>query len=244
MNNVNHIVVCGYDQTTNLLLDMLAREFDTEQTRVVVFDNYERPRDVSSSFLWVQGDPTKESELDKVRLTHARAAVVVGSRELAPQTADARTILNTFTIRAYLRSRADEIRGRRRPLYVVAEILDAENVHHARTAGADEVLETRRLGFSMMAHTIRFHGTADTMGRVLMSGAHNAYVGVIPDPPSEGMAFGELLARTRLIERGGIVIGLRLPTGDEVFDPDRSYLVAPGTHVVYLAEEPLLEPPE
>ena len=49
-----------------------------DETRVVIMDDHERPRELSPDFLWVQGDVTKESELDKVRLTHAMAVIVSG----------------------------------------------------------------------------------------------------------------------------------------------------------------------
>lgn len=241
---VNHVVVCGYDQTTALLLDMVAQEFDTETTRVAVFDDRVRPREVPASFMWVEGDPTKESELDKVRMTHARAVIVVGSRGLSPQAADARTILTLFTIRSYLQRHAELVSGRRRPLYMVAEILDSENVNHARTAGADEVIETRRLGFSMIAHTVRHHGTADTMSRVLLTGSHNAYLGRIPDAPTEPIAFGDLLSRMQLSKRGGLVIAVREPDGRDAFNPPKSYTVKPGSLLLYLSEKPLLEWPD
>ena len=101
----------------------------------------ERPRELPPSFLWVQGDPTKESELDKVRLTHAEAVIISGARDMSPQSADARTILITFTIRSYLKAKFKEVRKRRSPVYVVAEVLDSENVDHAAAAGADEVID-------------------------------------------------------------------------------------------------------
>ena len=113
--------------------------------------------EVPHQFTWVSGDPTKESELDKVRLDHASAAIIVGSRDMIPQQADAITILTAFTIRRYLRQK-DSHGHRVRPLYIVAEVLDAENVDHARTAGADEVIETNRLGFSLLAHAIVMPG--------------------------------------------------------------------------------------
>ncbi len=241
---VNHVVICGYDGTSGLLLRLVSDEIDTDEVRVVVFEDRERPRDVPAGFLWVEGDPIKQSELDKVRLTHASAVIIVGSRTLAPQEADARTILIAFTIRAYLEQHADKIKGRRAPLYVVAEILDEENVDHARTAGADEVIETRRVGFSMLAHTVRYHGTADTMSRVLLSGSYSAYVGVVPDAPVETVTYEALVETLRLTEQGGLIIGLRPPDGEELFNPPKDHRVLPGTHVVYLAESPLLEPPD
>ncbi len=240
---VNHVVICGYDKTTDILLGLLDNELDTDVTRVVILEDGERQREVPSNFLWVRGDASKESELDKVRLTHASAVIIVGSRTLTPQAADARAILITFTIRAYLNARADTIRGRRAPLYVVAEILDSENVDHARTAGADEVIETRLLGFSMLAHTIRHHGTADTMSRVLQSGSYNAYVGLIPDPPGEPIRYGDLLVRMQLTKHGGLVIGLLPADGVEVFNPAKDFMVELGTHLIYLAETPILDSP-
>ncbi len=240
---VNHIVVLGYDKSSEYLLSLFEMEFDTEETRIVVFEDYERPRELPPSVLWVQGDPTKQSELDKVRLTHARAAVVAGLRNVTPQAADARSILTTFTVRSYLREHAHMVEDRLHPLYLVTEILDAENVDHAKAAGADEVVETRRLGFSMIAHTVRYHGTADSMSRLLLTGSYNPYVGIIPREMEEATPYAELLAELQLTNRGALVIGLYPPGEQAVINPPRDYLVKPGTHLIYLSEYPVLEPP-
>ena len=240
---VNHIVVCGYDQSTHLMLEALDAEIDLVETRVVLFDSHERPRDVPPEFLWVQGDPTKESELDKVRLTHAAAVIVPGERDTSPQAADARSILITFTIRSYLRRQRSHVRRRRFPLYLVVEILDSENVDHARKAGADEVLETRKIGYSMIAHAVGYHGTATAMSRVLLSGAHNVYVGVLPGDRREPVAFGKLMMEMQLSKRGGLVVGVRTRAGDEVINPPTDYLLEPDAHLLYLSEQPLLDPP-
>jgi len=240
---VNHIVVCGYDESTHIMLDSLSQELDLTSTRVVVVDDHERPRDLPPDFLWVQGDPSKESELDKIRLTHAAAVIVSGARDMSPQNADARTILIAFTIRGFLRRRGKLIGRRLRPLYVVAEILDSENVGHALAAGADEVVETRRLAYSMIAHAVGHHGTATTMSRFLIPGAHAVYIGKIPDPPVEAVPLGDLLARMKLSTRRGLVIGVRAPSGKETINPPKQFMVEPGTLLIYLAEGPLLEPP-
>lgn len=240
---VNHIVVCGYDESTHLLLEALQRELDLDSTRVVIFDHHERPRDLPPDFLWVQGDPTKESELDKVRLTHAAAVIVSGERDTSPQVADARSILTTFTIRSFLKRQIKRVRSRRRRLYVVVEILDSENVDHAKTAGADEVIETRKIGYSMIAHAVGNHGTATALSQMLLEGEHNIFLGQIPDAPEVPVSFGELLIELQLSKRGGLVIGLRTPAGKEILNPPKSYMVEPGTLLIYLAESALLTSP-
>jgi voltage-gated potassium channel len=240
---VNHVVVCGYDDSSHLLLEALSLNLKLAETRVVFFEDRERPRDLPPDFLWVEGDPTKESELDKVRLTHAATVIVAGARDIGPQAADAATILTVFTIRAYMKRHRKQASTRRQPLYLVAEILDSENVDHARKAGADEVIETRRIGASMIAHAIAFHGTANMMSRVLLSGAHSVYIGCIPGEPKEPVEFGELLVRMALSKRGGLVIGVRTPDGRDVLNPPKSFVLEPGAYLIYLAEEPLLKPP-
>ena len=240
---VNHVVVCGYDKSSHLLLRALREALDVSETRVVFFGDQERPRDLPPDFFWVQGDPSKESELDKVRLTHASAVIVAGSRGVSPQAADAVTILTVFTIRAHLKSEHKRVQERRRPLYVAAEILDAENVEHARKAGADEVIETRRIGSAMIAHAVAYHGTATTMSRVLLSGAHNVYIGRVPGEPTGSVLLGELLVEMQLSKQGGLVIGVRTVEGDDVINPPKAYVIEPGSLLIYLAEKPLLSPP-
>ena len=241
---VNHVVVCGYDKSTHLMLDALTRELKLKETPVVLFDIHERPRDLPPEVLWVQGDPTKESELDKVRVSHAAAVIVSGERDTTPEAADARTILITFTIRAFLTHNQNLVRHRRSPLYLVAEILDSENVDHALTAGANEVIETRMIGYSMIAHAVRYHGSARAMSRVLLSGSHNVYVGLIPGHRTQPLHFGELLTELQLSKRGGLVIGLRTKNGEEIINPPKSLTVEPGSQLLYLAEQALLEPPQ
>jgi len=241
---VDHVVVCGYDESTPLLLAALEREIRMDENRVVVVDDHERPRNLPPEFLWAQGDPTKESELDKLRITHASAVVVSGARDMSFQTADARTILIVFTLRSYMKNNKEEVARRRRLLYIVAEIQDSENVNHARTAGANEVIETRKIGYSLIAHAISHHGTATTVSNVLINSAeNNFYVGKIPDTFRDPITMGELMKTMRLSDMGVLVMGLRLSDGEEILNPPKKYLVLPGTMLIYLADEPRLEPP-
>jgi voltage-gated potassium channel len=235
---IDHLVICGYDPGAHMLLEALRLEFDPGASRIVFFAPGERPADLPPELLWVSGDPTKESELGKVRLTHARAAILVASRAAAPQHADAATILTAFTLRRYL-ARHQRSEERRQPLYVVAEILEAENVEHARTAGADEVIETTRIGFSLLAHAIAMPGTAALLTRVAASGAHSMYVGAPPEDLALPATFAD--AARAVKGRGALLLGLRDPDGrrDRLNPPDDDP-IEPGARLIYLAERPVL----
>ena len=235
---VDHIIVCGYEKGSSLLLDTLREELNLDELKVVLFADHERPQEVPASFLWVQGDPTKESELDKVRLSHARALIVVGSRSVTPQLADANTILTLFTMRSFLRKQ-ERAQRRSAPLHMVAEILDSENVAHARTAGADEVIESRRLGFAMISHTVRYPGAADAAATMVSAGDQNLYLGPLP-AGLEGQPFGEVRARLRA-DTKVMVIGYRDgDSGNRRLNPPDSETVPKGAQLVYLADEPRL----
>ncbi len=237
--SMNHVVVCGWEPGARMLLDAILAEIDTESTELVIFAPKERPADVPPEFRWVTGDPTKESELGKVRMEMADAALIVGSRRLSPQDADARTLLTAFTVRSYMAAQPSTAR-RHRPLYLVTEILDAENVNHARTAGADEVIETTRIGFSLLSHAIVQRGTAELLGRITAAGAHSLYVGT-PPPDVALPADFATVAKTLKDRHQVLVIGLTDARGrDQTLNPPDDRSVAAGDRLIYLAEAQVL----
>lgn len=233
-NNVDHIVICGYDQGAQMLLGALLKEVPITEHELVAFGKGERPSDLLPEFGWVTGDPTKESELSKARISHANTVLVVGARDRPPQEADASTILTVFTLRRYM---AASPVTRKTPLYVIAEILDSENVEHARTAGADEVIQTTHVGFSLMAHAVQVRGTAEVLGSVVAAGAHSLFVGVRPPECEDDGTFGDLAAKLKAAH-GVLLIGVRMPSGDQLNPPDSTPVA--NQPLLYLAEGPVL----
>jgi len=240
-NYVDHIVVCGYDPGTRMLLDTMQEELDLDEHEVVIFAPYPRPTEVPSDFFWIQGDPTKESELAKVRLAYADAVIVVGARDTVPQQADARTILVTFTIRRFLKRDPELTARRKRPLYLVAEILDAENVDHARTAGADEVIQTTRMGFSLLAHAVEVHGTATLVGELADVSGNSLFVGRWTDEVPEPWTF-DSVARAIKQAHGVLPVGVRTPEHEDVLNPPSDYPLTREHAVIYMATRPVLRP--
>ena len=234
----DHIVVCGYDQGSRMLLDMLLEERVDEGRQLVVFGPGSRPDNLRTEYIWVSGDPTKESELDKARISLAAAVIVIGSRIESSQRADALTILTVFTLRRYLKNRGDAERAR--PLYIVCEILDSENVEHAQSAGADEVIETTRFGFSLISHAINQPGTATTMGLMATRDAQSLFIGTL----NHGTTRNNFSTASQLLkeQHSALLIGIRRPDGEEEINPDGSTELGPYDQLIYLADEPVLPP--
>jgi voltage-gated potassium channel len=236
-NYMNHIVVCGYDEGARILLDVLRDEASQLKTDVVLFAPHDRPQDIPPQFIWAQGDPSKEADLAKARIQYASAVVVVASRKISPQMADANTILTIFTLRAWLKRHQSTLR-RAKPLYIAAEVLEPENVIHAHTAGADEVIETTRLGFSLLGHAISEPGTSAIVSSVASFGQHSLYIG--PNPMAEAMSFGAL--SDALHQRHGIMLlGVRGEQDSDQVNPPRTLRVEPHAELIYLGEKSVLK---
>ena len=236
----NHIVICGYTAGARMFLDTLRRERDWGDREVLIFAEGERPKDVPPEFSWVNGDPTKESELIKVRLTHADGVIVIGPRDVLPQQADATTILTVFTIRQWM-SRQPETKVRKKPLYVVAEVLDLENIAHAKTAGASEVIESTLVSFSLLAHAMSMPGSAHALSRISEATGNSLYVGRLPQDIELPLSFAEISAELRS-RCGLLLVGVTSESGEQHLNPRDDLSIRPSDRLVYLATEPRLEP--
>ena len=236
-----HIVVLGYESNALPLLEALAAEFPSDDQPMVVFSPTEPVQEIPDRFTWVPGDPTKESELDKVRLAYARAAVVMGrGRGRDRGAADAVTLLTLFTILSYMDKKDAEGFKRQIPLQVVAEILDPENVQHARISGADEVVQTARLGLSVLGHTVAMPGTGTALDIVVSDPGQKMFVGpvseVLDDIPER---YCDLL-QTMKLRHDVLVMGVQDPSTEDVtLNAASDHRIYRETRMLYLAARAL-----
>jgi len=239
-NELNHIVICGYDGGSRMLLDALIAEINFDVSGVTILAEGERPGDLPPQFRWVSGDPTKESEMDKVRVQYAAAIIVVGHRSDKPQIADATTIMTVFTVRRFMDKNAPPHKRANR-LYIVAEILEEENVDRARAAGADEVIETTRLGFSVLAHAISQPGTAHVMSGIAAPDQPSLFIGKVPEGLGAS-SFSDIATQLRA-DASVLLVGFRKygEQTDHINPPD-SASIAQNDALIYLSDKPVLPP--
>ena len=236
-NRTGHIVVLGYESSALPLLETLIEEFPSGDEPMVIFSLLEPVGEIPDRFTWVPGDPTKESELDKVRLAYARAAVVMGrgrGRNMAD--ADAVTLLTLFTIRSYMHKKDREGLKRRIPLQVVAEILDPENVQHATVSGADEVVQTARLGLSVLGHTVAMPGTGTALNIVVSDPSQKMFVGPVGETLDEvPPTYRDLLAVMKE-KHDVLVMGVQDPSTEIVtLNAAADRQIFRETRILYLA---------
>ena len=205
----DHIIIAGWNSEVTMMLAEMGREYGEQMPTVLVFAPRDRPDDLDEQYVFVQGDFRREAEYDKVRFKFAASVVVIadeGSGHESPAVRDASTVLTVFTIRSLERKLDVE---RAKPIHIIAEILDPENYEHAMSAGADEVIETSRLGSSLLAHTAGNPGVGEVIASLVLASRNNVYSAHLPSTFIEGasMTFAQLQDRARE-ELGVLVIGV------------------------------------
>ena len=236
----DHIVIAGWNDNLPMLLEQLEQGAHvSEPTPVIIFAPIDRPAGLDHKYVFVHGDFTKEAEYNKVRLNFARTLVVVADSsrgDISSSSRDATTVLTIFTVRRLERVFTEP---RSRPLHICAEILDPENVEHARVAGANEVLATALVGNSLLAHTAINPGVGSIMNDLLLATRNNIYPSDVPAGVIEGklLVFEKLQARLR-DEKDILLMGL-IHNGVVNLNPDPEHPVFVGDKIIYLGEHQL-----
>ncbi len=236
----DHIIIAGWNDTVPLSLKQLQEELNQKQhAALLVFAPIPRPEELSPDITFVQGDFTRASEHDKVRLRFARAVAIVSytsQGELRSAARDASVVLTVFTVRRLERTFERE---RKVALHVCAESLDPENVEHASTAGADEVLASSLISNGLLAHTAASPGVSAVISDPLMPTEVNLYTSPLPLEMLEGntLPSGELQRKLR-DKHGALLIGI-IRRGERKLNPGLEPPVLANDALICLNRSPI-----
>lgn len=149
-STVNHFIICGWNSRGPMVAEELKHLAPDEE--IIVFADMEEPQNLPDDITFLRGNPTKESEWDKVRLSMAQNILVLAPSSGDQITADGYTALVVYTIRSYENKLKDSGVDRAVPMNISAELLDPENFQHITVAGANEVVHTAQVGSNLIAH--------------------------------------------------------------------------------------------
>ena len=188
-----HLIVCGWSQYAERVLEALAAAGRAEQ---IVLVNELSEEAVSDLVLRlrgarvVRGDPASEVTLERANVREAGAAIVLADTSRAG--ADERTALVTLTLKSL-----------RPDLIVTAEALDLKSEAHLRRAGADEVVTSGEFNAFLLSSATAAPGIPAVVRPLLSHGASS--LRRVPIPAEHvGRTFGELSRAMR--ERDGTLL--------------------------------------
>ena len=206
-----HIVICGWnDNGRRLVGDLLLT--DTAPTVRVVSPRALQPANTRIQRVdFVVADPSTAAGLRAVEVEKADIVVILADVRdgRSPQDADARTILTGLAI--------EQLRPE---VHTIAELLNPDNIFHAKNAGVDEVLISGAYTGAMLAQAVQSPGVLAVYRDLFQSGSGSRLRKLLVPAALHGKSVRD--ATVAMYREHGVLIGyrragavsLRPPAGD------------------------------
>lgn len=218
-STVNHFIICGWNSRGPMVATELKHLAPDEE--IIVFAEQDEPLNLPEDITFLKGNPTKESEWDKVRLSMARNIVVLAPPTEASTTSDGYTALVVYTIRSYENKLPKQGVERSVPIHISAELLDPENYQHITVAGADEVVHTAQVGSNLIAHSAVKPGMGKVVTELISWWGQGIDLDPLPEDLEKEMSFAEISKQMRE-EAGFLVLGVMDEQGKITLNPPDS----------------------
>jgi voltage-gated potassium channel len=232
-STVNHFIICGWNSRGPMVADEIRHLVPNEE--IIVFADIDEPMNVPEYVTYLKGNPTKESEWSKVRLSMATNVVVLAppGSDSTSVTADGYTALVVYTIRSFERKLKDVERSV--PLHISAELLDPENYEHITVAGADEVVHTAQVGSNLIAHSAVKPGMGRVVTELISWWGQGIDLEPIPESLEKNSTF-QFVSEELRKSKGYLVVGLVNPDGSIKLNPNDNRKVTPEHKLVVIRD--------
>jgi len=146
INATGHFIICGWNFRGNEIVEELRADPKSSSISIVVIaDITEKPVD-DPDLHFIRGEVNPKI-LKKAKLEQAQAVIILSDDHLDSYARDAKTILNTLTIKSMNSS-----------VYTCVELMDSKNVEHCRMAKADEIIVVGELSTNLLVQAALDHG--------------------------------------------------------------------------------------
>jgi voltage-gated potassium channel len=163
----NHILVCGYNSNTKIIMEELNDLYKEDEKVKVIISEQKPDIELGPYASYLKGDFSKMDVLETAQLSKADTVIVLAdkSSERSDQDVDARTILTVLSIKkAYP------------DVYVCAEVISKENLIHIVNVGADEYISSSNYTGNLIAHSVANKGISRVYTELLSSNVGNKLV--------------------------------------------------------------------
>lgn len=176
-----HFVVCGWSYAGHDILAELRGDVKSSSAPIVLIAELpEKPTD-DESVQFIRG-PVDQATLEKANLQAAQAVILLSNEQLDPGVRDAKTVLDTLTIKSLYPS-----------VYVCVELIDPKNIAHCQRAKADEIVVVGELSTNLLVQSALDHGLTHLITELVSNRYGNEIYKVDPPPRLQGQTFFEVL---------------------------------------------------
>lgn len=200
VNFKDHIIVCGWNDRTPLLIeDLTHKNLSSKRPIVILSDNIDfNPIDkfhFNREYVkYVSGTGTDRESLRKANLAEAEIVIVVS--DMVSSDPDARTILNVLTIEKFSTELIrDGERVGRKQIYTIAELIDKKNEQTAKDAQVNQVISLGDVESKVFAQSVQNPGVVKFVDEIFTYNDFNDIYSITIDKDCKllGKTYDEIL---------------------------------------------------
>jgi voltage-gated potassium channel len=220
-----HYVICGWNFGGNDIVAELRAYHESKDVPIVVIAQLnEKPMD-DSNLQFIRGE-IKPEVLEKANLKEAQTAILLSNDHLDVQVRDAKTILDTLTIKSLYPE-----------VYVCVELIDPKNVDHCLRAQADEIIVVGELSTNLLVQAALNHGITHMITELVSNRYGNDLYKIKLPSSLVGSTFLEVMCELKKTH-GVLCLAVENKTDHKLIaNPDAGYQLGKEDELVVIAAD-------
>ena len=221
----DHFLICGWNFKAKEIIEEIRADEKARRSPIVLLaDPHENPLE-NEEVHFVSGvvDP---DTLRKANAGMALAAIVLADEQVEVHTRDAKTILDTLTIKTTFPD-----------LYTCVELVDRNNIAHCKMAKADEIVVTGAMSTNLLVQAAFDHGITHLISELVSTRYGNAMYKITGPAACKEIPFIDALT---LLKRDLNLILVAIESFEEhtfLANPRNDYIINADDQLIVIARE-------
>ena len=220
-----HLLICGWSyKAKDIVEEIRADDMARTKPLVVIAELPEKPLE-DDNLYFVSGVINTQT-LEKANAQAAEAAIVLADEQIEVHTRDAKTILDTLTIKSAYPE-----------LYTSVELADAKNIEHCRLAKADEIIVSSELSTNLLVRASLDHGITQIITELVSNRFGSEIYKIAPPANCIGLSFLDVLTQLKTDKD---IIALAVESRQEgrfLANPPNSYIIDDGDRLIVVGKD-------